>query len=651
MDLYKNWKRCAASVAAAVVAAGLISGCGLLRDIGKPSADSGTGTTPQSGQEREEKQERASSIRASIPEDSILFFENDPGLARLLADMETGEIPVECDILYDEEGARPEVAVKDPGMIRELFDRLSRVTVGSRNGMSVTDAWHYMSFRLRNDTNVVCFFNGEGLLLRGQDTYTISGAGPLFTYIRKLQDDAVAMEKARASQQGAEASSGSDKSSAGSSKKSAAKKESSKEDESREKSSDKESSGNHTAGGTAAQDRDGQTLSVIQYPSVPLDPWSEDRNEAQAEAGGKAETEKQAADQETKPQQEDTSSGARESRPQQTDGQAEDQEIPSGQSDTRQGTIPADPAETGKTAESESPAAAREEGTTASTASTASAASETADKASTASAAADKASTASAAADKASTASAAADKSSTASTAADKASTASAAAESAGTAAAAVPAEGDRAAAADRAYIMIEGAYAKYLSMEREEFLGKYENGTLGKAEDASEFGEMEKLLNYDVLRDYFAEPENNGIYSARHDYDGDSTPELVIAIGYAEYRQIRAVYTFDGSRAVSLFQGEHALGERTALYTLPDRTFLYHASGGAAAGGDMICRIAEGGTGLEVLAEYEYDEQKNGTTDHIGREETLTDEQFREKYQSKAKKAEDGLDFRNMKQ
>lgn len=161
-----------------------------------------------------------------------------------------------------------------------------------------------------------------------------------------------------------------------------------------------------------------------------------------------------------------------------------------------------------------------------------------------------------------------------------------------------------------------------------------------------SEGSAVDPRINYEMFREYFANPEESDVFYGLRDYNGDGTPELVIALGTAQFKHIWAGYTFDGQKAVPLFTGKNSLGYRVDLYTLSDGSFMIHGSGGATAGRDTIARIAAGGTGLEILAEYEYDEQTNGTMDHIGAAETLSDEDFQERYWADAKPAAENVVF-----
>jgi|GEM_PF-4809916 len=119
----------------------------------------------------------------------LFFFADDEGVDKLRQDMEAGRVPVECDVLYDESGARPEVILSDPEDITEVYDRLSQMIVleeGEAFGM--TDSYHHVVFTLQDGTTVVWSFEGTGTLCRGRDLYPVSDEGGLWPFVRQLQE-------------------------------------------------------------------------------------------------------------------------------------------------------------------------------------------------------------------------------------------------------------------------------------------------------------------------------------------------------------------------------------------------------------------------------------------------------------------------------
>lgn len=122
-----------------------------------------------------------------VPTDSILSFDGDAGSARLVADMEAGRVPTECDVLYDEEGMLPPVTVTDADGISEIYRLLAEVTVVGKSDMSVTDGYHFVSFALQDGPSVSFCFEGDSIVHRDDGNYEVEGAGPLWAHIRNLQ--------------------------------------------------------------------------------------------------------------------------------------------------------------------------------------------------------------------------------------------------------------------------------------------------------------------------------------------------------------------------------------------------------------------------------------------------------------------------------
>ena len=127
----------------------------------------------------------------AVSENSIVNFQNEKGFVKLREDMKNGDIPIECNVLYDEEGSRPDVTVTDQETIRNIYGQLADITVGDKTDMSVTDSYHHITFRLRNDTYVSFYFEGEDIFCCGEDNYTVSGSRNLWNTVRQLQDVAI----------------------------------------------------------------------------------------------------------------------------------------------------------------------------------------------------------------------------------------------------------------------------------------------------------------------------------------------------------------------------------------------------------------------------------------------------------------------------
>ncbi len=121
---------------------------------------------------------------------------------------------------------------------------------------------------------------------------------------------------------------------------------------------------------------------------------------------------------------------------------------------------------------------------------------------------------------------------------------------------------------------------------------------------------------------------EENSFYEARHDFDGNGVPELLIGAGFGDYLSPIAVYAFDG-RDMHYLCREVPLGERVHL-SRADDLFVVRASDGAAAGSLTFYRIAEDGWSTEIIdtARYEYSDAEHVSyTSELG---VLSDEQIR---------------------
>ena len=116
-------------------------------------------------------------LTGDIPQDSILYFQNDEGAAKLMNDMKEGRIPSECHAMYDEMGARPEVVMTDPAQVTEAYNRLSQMTIGGPTDYSVTDCYHYIFFKLQDGTSVGWRFESAECLVWGPQKYDVRNAG------------------------------------------------------------------------------------------------------------------------------------------------------------------------------------------------------------------------------------------------------------------------------------------------------------------------------------------------------------------------------------------------------------------------------------------------------------------------------------------
>ncbi|MBQ6395467.1 MAG: hypothetical protein IJH87_03900, partial [Atopobiaceae bacterium] len=90
----------------------------------------------------------------------ILEFCDDDGTRQLVSDMESGRIPLSCNVLFDQGGGLPDVTITDPETITEIYELLSGVSVGLESPMSITDSYHHVIFTLQDGTTVGWGFEG-----------------------------------------------------------------------------------------------------------------------------------------------------------------------------------------------------------------------------------------------------------------------------------------------------------------------------------------------------------------------------------------------------------------------------------------------------------------------------------------------------------
>ena len=120
---------------------------------------------------------------------SILSFNNDEGSAELIRCFEDGNIPEEANILYDQMGANPDITIRDPETIRDLYDLLRMVEVTGETNESITDCYHHIQFKLAEDHYVYYSFEGSDIWCYGTKHYAIRNSGKLFTFMRGLTEE------------------------------------------------------------------------------------------------------------------------------------------------------------------------------------------------------------------------------------------------------------------------------------------------------------------------------------------------------------------------------------------------------------------------------------------------------------------------------
>lgn len=577
----------------------------------EPASTQNQTVTQQSGSQQGGSQKS----EPAVSENSIVNFQNEKGFVKLREDMKNGDIPIECNVLYDEEGSRPDVTVTDQETIRNIYGQLADITVGDKTDMSVTDSYHHITFRLRNDTYVSFYFEGEDIFCCGEDNYTVSGSRNLWNTVRQLQDVAI-----REKQNQTQTADQSQSQQSGTSK-TGGTKEGTKDGTKAENSSDKDSTKeNRVTGDISDETKEGKDVSTSgtgqitgvgkaapeEAQTAGTGTGVSGENDGHSAAGDGGSSGSYTGLQENKGTDiaSETPSGQETDQHSGISGQKSTETGSntgtSSDTDTQTGSDPAGPTDKAGTADTTEVAG------TAGIADTAEAAG-------------------------------------TAGTAGI--------AGTADTAATAAPAQelADPALnpAMEAAYTEIVRAYAKVLKVDRETFMelfsqGYYspqapDAGTTPDAEpvpDASQAPAYDERINYEMFLDMYTDAVPGEVMYGLHDYNADGVQELVIAVGDGGRKTVRAMYTFDGSKAVSLFTGDLTPAYRVDIFLQPDSTFLVHASGGAMSGGDTICRIADDRSGLKIIAEYEYDAVKYGNMDrHSKTGEVIKEEDYNGEY------------------
>ena len=596
----------------AVILLCMLTACGM--GGRKNSGNNQTSQSSQQTQQNTSGQNSGSQASGSVfPEDSILNFQNDKGFARLQADMKKGDIPIECNVLYDEGGSRPDVTVTDSDSIREIYDQLADITVGEKSSQSVTDSYHHVTFRLRNDTYVSFYFEGEDLFCWGKDNYAVSGGKNLWNTVRKLQIAAMNSPEKQGQ-------------AAGQTEQAAVSKTSPSPANNSDTASTKK---NAVAGKVPEDSRDDVTVASGQGGS-PLGSGTG------KETGAAVAGERQAEENPQKPAAQNDISGTNWKETQKDKKPASDI---SGDAPEQTGTAssaagPAGEADPDKKAQ-EDPEQNNLNPGTADPKDSVDDAQEDSETGTSETGAAENAGT-SETASAAGTAESAPETPGADSTDSTTASTAEAAKEIAD------PALNP---AIEAAYTDIVRAYARVLTIDKDTFMEAYSQGLYSREAPNSELApDFDERINYDLFLDlYTGALEGSAVYGL-HDYNNDGIQELAVALADGEYKTLRAMYTFDGKKAVSLFTGSLTPAYRVDIFSLPNAEFLVHSSGGAASGGDTICRIADDASGMQIIADYEYDATKNGNLDHISKTgEVLTEDEFYAKY-SDTKNPVEGL-------
>lgn len=188
----------ASMVAAAAICMGL-SACGAPVSSGNPSNDSArsessgasrvesSGANDTASADSGARSSKPIGVSIQLSDASVLTFDDNAASAQLVSDMQAGKTPTSCTVLYDQMGALPAVTVTDARTIREVYKRLARMHVEGETAMSITDSYHFVSFKLQDGTTAAYNFEGEGILVRGRQSYAVSDQGELWTYVQSLQ--------------------------------------------------------------------------------------------------------------------------------------------------------------------------------------------------------------------------------------------------------------------------------------------------------------------------------------------------------------------------------------------------------------------------------------------------------------------------------
>ena len=118
----------------------------------------------------------------------LAYLADDEKVAKLVSDMEAGKVPKQCDMLYDQMGANPEVTVTDSDDISEAYRLVEQIKVNpDSQAMPVTDSYHHVYFTLQDGTRVGWSFEGAGVIDRGRESLAVTGDDALWRHVIQLQ--------------------------------------------------------------------------------------------------------------------------------------------------------------------------------------------------------------------------------------------------------------------------------------------------------------------------------------------------------------------------------------------------------------------------------------------------------------------------------
>lgn len=133
-----------------------------------------------------------------VPGMPLLDFPGDPGVSQLVADMEAGKVPSSCNVLFDQMGGLPDVEVTDPETVTAIYELVKGLTVEGPSNMSITDSYHHVIFTLQDGSKVGFQFEGAGNLVGEETNLVVLGDGPLWTFVRQLQNAQMGSQESRA---------------------------------------------------------------------------------------------------------------------------------------------------------------------------------------------------------------------------------------------------------------------------------------------------------------------------------------------------------------------------------------------------------------------------------------------------------------------
>ncbi len=113
----------------------------------------------------------------------ILVFDKSEGAKKLIKAFDEGTIE-SVEVLYDQGGGNLPYKTTDQDEIRTVYKALKNITITGESDMSVTDAYHYVTFTFNDDTSYGYRFESTEFLCFDGSNYTIAGSGDFFDFLR-----------------------------------------------------------------------------------------------------------------------------------------------------------------------------------------------------------------------------------------------------------------------------------------------------------------------------------------------------------------------------------------------------------------------------------------------------------------------------------